>query len=219
MMTPLIRKLTPADYKTTVWSGGTTTQLWISPHGADYAARDFLWRISSAVVEDETSTFTPLPDHERYISTLEGSILLRHDEGDLISLPPYQVHRFDGGARTQSFGCCRDFNLMLRKDRADGLLEAIKLPDQPSSNEFAAAFAPAVLELPIMPDSEEILLYCSEGTASVMIPQRAFAGPQAGMDSLFSLSENEALILQEKVPALFVIGTGWLMLAQMKKRG
>ena len=37
------------------WSGGITTQLAIWPEGADYGARKFDWRISSAVVEDEES--------------------------------------------------------------------------------------------------------------------------------------------------------------------
>ena len=39
--------LTPADYVTTAWSGGTTTQLAIAPKGALYAERSFLWRVSS----------------------------------------------------------------------------------------------------------------------------------------------------------------------------
>ena len=34
--------LTPADYVTTQWSGGATTQLAIAPKGAVYADRDFL---------------------------------------------------------------------------------------------------------------------------------------------------------------------------------
>ena len=54
--------LTPADYLTTSWSGGTTTQLTIAPAGAVYADRDFLWRVSSATVELDESDFTALPD-------------------------------------------------------------------------------------------------------------------------------------------------------------
>ena len=59
--------LTPDDYRTTRWSGGTTTELAISPRDAVYADRNFLWRVSSALVEDETSDFTPLPDYNRLI--------------------------------------------------------------------------------------------------------------------------------------------------------
>ena len=56
-----IRHLTPADYRTSCWSGGTTTEIFIWPEDADYAARRFAVRISSATVELEESDFTALP--------------------------------------------------------------------------------------------------------------------------------------------------------------
>ncbi len=117
-----IQHLTPDDYITTKWSGGLTTQLGIAPEGAVYADRDFLWRLSSATVEDAESTFTALPDYERLISTLEGIIELSHNGGARLELAPYAVHRFDGGDDTHSWGRCRDFNLMLRKGRCEGAL-------------------------------------------------------------------------------------------------
>ena len=115
-----IQHLTPDSYITTKWSGGLTTQLGIAPEGAVYADRDFLWRLSSATVEDVESDFTSLPDYERLISTLEGTIQLSHNGGEKLTLDPYEVHRFDGGDNTHSWGCCRDFNLMLRKGRCEG---------------------------------------------------------------------------------------------------
>ena len=115
-----IQHLTPSDYITTKWSGGLTTQLGIAPAGAVYADRDFLWRLSSATVEDAESDFTALPDYERLISTLEGTIELNHNGGEKLTLNPYEVHRFDGGDDTHSWGRCRDFNLMLRKGKCEG---------------------------------------------------------------------------------------------------
>ena len=115
-----IQHLTPDNYITTKWSGGLTTQLGIAPEGAVYADRDFLWRLSSATVEDAESDFTALPDYERMISTLEGTIELSHNGGARLELAPYAVHRFDGGDDTHSWGRCRDFNLMLRKGRCEG---------------------------------------------------------------------------------------------------
>ena len=103
-----IQHLTPSDYITTKWSGGLTTQLGIAPAGAVYADRDFLWRLSSATVEDAESDFTALPDYERLISTLEGTIELNHNGGEKLTLNPYEVHRFDGGDDTHSWGRCRD---------------------------------------------------------------------------------------------------------------
>lgn len=42
--------LTQENYVTTLWSGGTTTQLAIAPEGAVYADRDFLWRFSLSLI-------------------------------------------------------------------------------------------------------------------------------------------------------------------------
>ena len=83
-----MQHLTPKDYITTKWSGGLTTQLGIAPEGAVYADRDFLWRLSSATVEDTESDFTALPDYERLISTLEGTIELNHNGGEKLTLNP-----------------------------------------------------------------------------------------------------------------------------------
>ena len=103
-MAPHITHLTQADYQISQWSGGTTTQIAIAPQGALYADRDFLWRLSSATVDLDESDFTPLPDYHRLIAPLRGEMELTHDGGPLISLAPYQVHAFDGGADTHSRG-------------------------------------------------------------------------------------------------------------------
>lgn len=80
--------LTEKDYAVSRWSGGTTTQIALFPPESSYAGRDFLWRVSSAVVEDGESAFTPLPDYDRHLMLLEGSLLLRHDGGEPLPLDP-----------------------------------------------------------------------------------------------------------------------------------
>ena len=96
------------------WSGGITTQLAIWPAGADYASRDFQWRISSAVVEEESSVFTHLPGVRRFLMTLSGELSLVYDGTENIHMTPLRdVFRFDGGKETTSAGRCVDFNLML----------------------------------------------------------------------------------------------------------
>ncbi len=122
-----LKLLTPADYVTTQWSGGTTTQLSIAPRGALYADRDFLWRVSSATVELDESDFTALPDYRRYISTVRGEMTLRHNGGEALTLRPGDVHAFDGGDETHSAGRCTDFNLMLRKGKADGEMLSLRV--------------------------------------------------------------------------------------------
>ena len=149
MQAAVMKKLGPEDYLTSEWSGGRTTQIAIFPPEAVYAERSFLWRVSSASVELEESDFTVLPDYERCIATLRGSIQLRHNEGTALTLSPYHVHRFSGADRTQSRGRCTDFNLMLRRGRAEGAMEALSLRNEPR-------------DLPLEP-GETLVLYCVRG--------------------------------------------------------
>lgn len=120
--------LNQSDYRTTRWSGGTTTQLAIAPEGAQYAGRDFLWRISSAQVELEHSDFTPLPDYDRFLTVLTGELELKVGDEARTPLPRLTVRFFDGGVPTQSWGKCTDFNLMVRKGQGQGAVRSLRLP-------------------------------------------------------------------------------------------
>lgn len=151
-----VTRITPADFVSSLWSGGETHQLAIAPAGAVYADRDFLWRLSSATVNLEESDFTALPDYERYIATLEGSIRVSHDGGEPLTLVPYAVHRFDGGADTKSWGKCVDFNLMLRKGKCDGCLTALRLAEGARVT-LPRAFAEG--------PEHTLLVFCGEGGA------------------------------------------------------
>ena len=95
------------------WSGGVTTQLAIWPEGADYGARRFDWRISTAIVEDEKSVFTALPGIHRLLMILDGEIEVTHNgERTLAMKPLADVDEFEGGWGSASGGRCGDFNLM-----------------------------------------------------------------------------------------------------------
>lgn len=150
-----MRHLRPADYTVSDWSGGRTVQLSIGPEGERYADRKFLWRISSATVELETSEFTALPDYERLIAPIRGEMILSHNGGEEILLRPFDVHRFDGADLTISKGKCTDFNLMLRKGKVTGEMRAIRLGSGGQQR-----------ITPEMP-GDTVLLYLAEGTARV----------------------------------------------------
>ncbi|HIR18308.1 MAG TPA: HutD family protein [Candidatus Caccocola faecigallinarum] len=95
------------------WSGGVTTQLAIWPEGADYGARRFDWRISTAIVEDEKSVFTALPGIHRLLMILDGEIEVTHNGERMLAMKPLaDVDEFEGGWETVSVGRCVDFNLM-----------------------------------------------------------------------------------------------------------
>ena len=164
------KKYGEAEYITTRWSGGTTTQLAIAPEGAVYADRDFLWRLSSAGVEDDYSKFTALPDYERLISVLKGDLEMKIADGPRKALPCYQVAAFDGGVPVESWGQCRDFNLMLRKGRCAGAVQSVRIP------------AGGCVEItPAVPsgcygDCCTAAVYCAEGSVTVSGGSFASAG-------------------------------------------
>lgn len=126
----MIRKLTKDDYRVSMWSGGTTAQLAIYPETEEYADRNFLWRISSATVDLPESDYTALPDYDRFITPLNGQMILTHDGGSETDVKPLTIHEFDGAAATHCVGMCTDFNLMLRKEKAQGFMQAVTLDSE-----------------------------------------------------------------------------------------
>ncbi|WP_346868918.1 HutD family protein, partial [Clostridium sp. UBA5119] len=120
--------ITKDKIKTSSWSGGTTNEIYIYPKDSNYMELNFKWRISSATVELEHSTFTNVPKIYRYITTLEGSMDLCHNKGPLIHLEPFEVHGFSGDVNTESFGTVRDFNLMIGPG-CYGVMDALTLTE------------------------------------------------------------------------------------------
>lgn len=199
-MGPRLEKLGPADYRTSAWSGGTTTQLVIFPPEARYQDRSFLWRVSSATVELEHSDFTPLPDYDRKICTLRGHITLTHGEGEPIPLKPYEVHAFSGAEPTQSLGRCTDFNLMLRRGRAEGEMRVCRVEQA----QLLSWTDPA----------DQVLLCCAEGACTIRVSEdseRIAAGESLLLSFSASPSGSFALhLIPAETPAV-------LMLCRMRR--
>jgi environmental stress-induced protein Ves len=122
-------KLTLIDQislKSSSWSGGTTTELFIFPQSANYQKRDFLFRLSTATVEVEESTFTSLPGISRKLMILSGSIVINHKGHYSKQLNKFDIDEFDGNWETSSVGKCTDFNLMT-KGSTKGVLQALSV--------------------------------------------------------------------------------------------
>ena len=121
-------KITQEEYRLSNWSGGTTTQLLIWPPSADYQSRNFAFRISSATVEQEESTFTSLPGVHRFLSVLDGTLQLtvkQKCQEQVIFLNENEVYEFEGDWEVRSKGQVRDFNLMLKGCK--GSMEQIEI--------------------------------------------------------------------------------------------
>ncbi len=117
------------NFKISQWAGGMTTELAIFPQKAEYQKQDFIWRLSTAVVEQEESVFTALPDYDRVLLVLEGDVILAHEGQRVARLKATEQDRFDGGVSTKSFGTCRDYNLMVRKGSV-GYLDVLELTEE-----------------------------------------------------------------------------------------
>ncbi len=103
------------DYSTSEWAGGKTRQLAIFPENGDYKKREFIWRLSSATCELDESKFTSLPNYDRTLVVLKGSVVLAHRDVRTARLGELEQDQFDGGWDTTSFGKITDYNLMVHK--------------------------------------------------------------------------------------------------------
>lgn len=97
---------------TNSWSGGTTTQLAIYPEGSIYKNLDFIFRISTATIEVEESTFTSLPNVARVIMVLNGELTIQHKNQYSKQLKKFDTDNFSGNWETTSVGRVTDFNVM-----------------------------------------------------------------------------------------------------------
>ena len=109
MKIKIIRK---EDISISKWSGGLTKEILIFPENAQYGNRNFEFRISSATVELEESTFTKLEDYNRILMVLDGKLKIVHNGNHSIELNKYEKDRFMGSWDTKSYGKVIDFNLM-----------------------------------------------------------------------------------------------------------
>ena len=94
------------------WAGGKTTQLYIYPVSADFAKKEFDYRISTATVELEESSFTPFPNYNRKLMILDGVLDLFHDDQYAIQLHPFDQDAFSGDWISHSKGKVIDYNVI-----------------------------------------------------------------------------------------------------------
>jgi uncharacterized protein len=154
----IIRK---EEQSTSIWSGGTTTQLAIYPKDSEYKAHNFKWRLSSANVDIEESTFTSLPGIWRHIMIIEGEMALQHEGQHSTVLKPYEQDSFSGGWTTKSIGRAKDFNLML-SEGCTGELEAILV-----DNDMGIKAIPCLPDTDLMNSADAF--YCTTGAIDITL--------------------------------------------------
>lgn len=148
--------ITADKFNTITWSGGTSTQLYIYPETADYALRDFDFRLSTAKVEVAKSEFTPLPGVSRKIMVLDGEIEISHKNHYTKKLQKFDIDAFEGNWQTSSVGICTDFNLMT-KGETEGNLSSLSLMKEQA------------MSLPLPDKNSKILIYIHSGNIRLTI--------------------------------------------------
>ena len=176
-MTYNIELVKQDEQQTTTWSGGTTTQLAIYPHDADYQSRNFTWRLSSAKVAAEQSTFTHLPGISRVIMTLDGNLKLEHQGHHSVMLQPFEQDQFEGEWLTNSFGRVTDFNLMM-SGKCNGSLTAISLKEGESAQ---------ISDLGTKQGQVTIAFYCVDGPIQFTVDD----------DKTYKLQECDLLLVHQ----------------------
>lgn len=127
---PATRLLRPADYRVMPWKNGlgTTTELLVEPSGAGLDA--FTYRLSMADLR-ATGPFSTFPGVDRVLVQLEGEpMTLVHEGGDSHRLELLVPYRFAGELATEgrlTHPPARDFNVMVRRDRASADLVVHRL--------------------------------------------------------------------------------------------
>lgn len=172
----IIRK---EQQKTTTWTGGTTTELAIYPKSTAYSERNFMWRLSSARVEVENSTFTYLSGIWRLIMVVEGEMALEHENHHSTYLKPFEQDCFSGEWVTKSTGKVKDFNLMLSRG-CKGKLDAINIEKEElfETNEESSNCSDEFISL-------TEAFYCVKGNIAVVINKT----------EKFDLNEGDLLLI------------------------
>jgi environmental stress-induced protein Ves len=129
------------NFKRSTWKNGLgfTDEIAIHPSGASLAKGDFLWRISSARIEN-ASSFSVFPHHERSLVVLKGRgirLFHRYEEGepeDQVELPVLEPYEFPGDIPSRCElidGPIVDFSVFTRSGEVNARVEIRELsPDE-----------------------------------------------------------------------------------------
>lgn len=184
-----MQHFTPANRTTVNWASGTSTEIFIYPPDGSFADRTFLFRISTATVEAETSTFTFFEGITRHLMLLKGELELIHEGRYTKHLQPFEQDTFSGEWPTRSKGKVTDFNLML-KDGATGSLTPCHL-EAGNARVFTA-------------ETQWYFLYLAAGTATLNNGATASPGDllqiEKGTELEIRALENCAIIIVTVTP-------------------
>ncbi|OXG06560.1 environmental stress-induced protein Ves [Flavobacterium araucananum] len=107
-----ITHLSKKDSKSSIWSGGLTYEYIIYPKTANYADKDFLFRISSATIEQVPSEFTQFKGYHRYLVMLDNGLAIEVNKEKKV-YEKYEIIEFKSNDDVTSYTKGIDFNWMV----------------------------------------------------------------------------------------------------------
>lgn len=133
----IARILTPAEYQRMPWKNGhgTTHELAVFRGPQDAASGRFVWRLSIAEVS-ASAPFSSFPGCDRIILLLDGDGMVLDSGGDGCHelRRRFTPYAFKGEWQTDCRllgGPCRDFNVMVDRERARAELAVVPLTTAP----------------------------------------------------------------------------------------
>jgi uncharacterized protein len=108
----ILHLLPKENCKPAVWSGGLTYEYLIYPKTANYADRDFAFRISSATIEQEPSVFTQFKGYHRYLVMLDNGLNIEINQEKKV-YGQYEIMEFNSNDAVTSYTKGMDFNWMV----------------------------------------------------------------------------------------------------------
>lgn len=110
------------DCKPSIWSGGLTYEYMIYPRTANYTDRDFVFRISSATIEEMPSKFTKFKGYYRYLVMLDNSLHVEINNEEKM-YEKYEIMEFNSDDEVTSYTKGIDFNWMVSEKISHHKLE------------------------------------------------------------------------------------------------
>ncbi|MET3027906.1 HutD family protein [Flavobacterium sp. UW10123] len=117
-----IKLFSKKNTKPSIWSGGLTYEYMIYPKTAIYADRDFVFRISSATIEQTPSEFTKFKGYYRYLVMLDNDLDVEVNK-EKKEYEKYEIMEFNSNDEVTSFTKGTDFNWMVSEKISHHKLE------------------------------------------------------------------------------------------------
>ena len=140
----VFRLVAPSQYRRMPWKngGGVTEEIATHPEAA--SLEHFDWRVSIAEVARD-GPFSRFPGIDRTIALMEGAgMRLSGGQRDVLLGTPFEPYAFAGEDSIECAlvsGPVRDFNAMMRRDRARGLVTAVRTSATVDAADFRIVFA------------------------------------------------------------------------------